>query len=307
MIPFRFRRKLIASLAGGLFVLGLALVGAAFAPATPAFAQEATPTPRPGQAERDERLKNWYQREQNWLNAQAQHLGHLNEHAARAQEWIDELKGKGEDTSALEAALATFNGQIAAAQSAHDTAAGLLAAHAGFDGAGNVTDPDQARQTLVEARESLNSAHQTIVQARRDFLQAARDFRKTHHLERGLTRLREWLDTQAANLQRANDGGAKVQEWIDKLKAEGKDTSALEAALSTFHTQMASAQAAHDAAASTLANPAGFDSNGKVVDEALAKQTLDSARASLKQAHDLLVQAVRDLHQAVKDYRAANK
>jgi hypothetical protein len=307
MTRFLLRRRRIMSFVGGLLTLGLALFGAALAWPAPALAQEATPTPRPGQVEREAHLKNWYQREQNWLNAQTEHLANLNERAAQAQSWIDELKGEGEDTMALEAALAAFNSQIASAQAAHDTAAGLLAAHSGFDDAGNVTDAEQARQTLVDAREALNSAHQIIVQARRDFLQTARDFRRTRYLENGLARLQQWLETQAANLQRANDGGAKVQAWVDKLKAEGKDTAALDSALGAFQAQMAEAQAAHDAAASALANPAGFDANGKVTDETQAKQTLETARQSLKQAHDLLVPAVKDLHEAVRDYREANQ
>ena len=67
--------------------------------------------------------------------------------------------------SALQAALSTFQTQIATAQSSHNTTASVLGNHAGFDANGKVTNPDQARQTLLDGRQSLRDAHGVIRQA----------------------------------------------------------------------------------------------------------------------------------------------
>ena len=307
MKPISLSSKIWFSLASGLAALALAVAGVLTAPAATAYADDPTPTPRPGQQARDDRLKNWYQREQNWLNVQTRHLAKANEAAGKVQDWINDLKSEGKDTGALEAALATFQSQIATAQASHDTAASLLGAHAGFDDSGNVTDADQARQTLVTARQSLNDAHDILRQAREDLHKAVQDFRKTHLEENGLLRLQKWLSVQQTHLEATGQIVSKMQDYIADQQAKGKDTSSLEAALATFQSQIAAAQASHDTAASILSAHAGFDDNGQVTDPDQARQTLISARQSLADAHNILRQAERDLHKAVKDYRDQNK
>lgn len=304
MFHHKFGRKLAMTLIGGLAALGM-LLGAV----APALAQSATPpAPDPTrQAERDGRLKDWYQREQTWLSTQQDHLNRLNEQAAKAQQWIDDLKSQGQDTSELEAALGTFNSQIATATAAHNTAADILGTHAGFDTDGNVTDPEQARQTLVSTRQSLADAHRLILQARHDFLEAVRNFRKQRFETNALPRLQKWLDVQATHLTRANEAANKVQDWIDQLQSQGKDVTPLVSALDTFKSQLATAQASHDTAASLLATHAGFDENGHVIDDSQAQATIRAARQALADAHTVLRQAERDLRQAIHDYRQTNQ
>src|SRR5574341_1353521 len=306
MKPISLSSKILFGLASGLAALALAAAGVLTAPAGTADADAPTPTPRPGQQARDDRLKHWYQREQNWLNVQTQSLAKANEAAGKVQDWINNLQSEGKDTSPLEAALATFQSQIAAAQAAHDTAASILGAHAGFDDGGNVTDPDQARQTLVTARQSLADAHNTLRQASEDLHKAVQDFRKTHLEETGLLRPQKGLSLQQTHLEATSQIVSKVQDYIANQKAKGKDTSSLEAALATFQSQIATAQISHDAAANILNTHAGFDDDGKVTNPDQARQTLISARQSLADAHNILRQAERDLRQAVKDYRDQN-
>src|SRR5450759_4646831 len=50
------------------------------------------------------------------------------------------------------------------------------------------------------------------------------------------------LKTQVGNLDKANAGIARIQGLIDQAKAKSVDTRLLETALSTFKTQLASAQ-----------------------------------------------------------------
>ena len=192
------KAALIAALA-----LGVAFVSLGFAP-FPALAQapnsgpvipqapqsragQATAAPAPqnpaGQAAgalRKAVLEKAFARENTASSAQAANLQRIAKLATTAQDWITKAQAKGWDVSDLQAALTTFNGQIANAQSLHNTAAGMLAAHAGFDASGKVTDPAGAAQTVKDARQSLKDAHGVIQQAAADLRSAIRTFRSAH-------------------------------------------------------------------------------------------------------------------------------
>jgi hypothetical protein len=115
------------------------------------------------------------------------------------------------------------------------------------------------------------------------------------------------LNDQGVRLKAADTAISTTQDWINKLKSAGKDTSALESALATYQTQVASAQSSHDAAAAVLAAPAGFDSNGKVTDAKAALQTIINTGKPLRQAHLTLVQSTIDFRTAVQNWLKANK
>ncbi len=168
----------------GLSVGGLVLAGAIAAVPTTALAAPATP-PAQGQLRqaRDARLEQAYRREQEWLNTQQTNLGRMTSVAGKVQQFITTQQGKGKDVTALQAALTTFNSQIASAQAAHTTAANVLSAHAGFDASGKVTDAAQARQTLLDARQSLRDAHNVMRQAVLDLHRAVRTWRQENGLK----------------------------------------------------------------------------------------------------------------------------
>lgn len=128
-------------------------------------------------------LEKAYQRELKGLEVQQTHLNWANKSATELQTWIDKLNRQGIDTSDLTNALRLFQGQVVIAQSAHDTASGLLSLHAGFDANGNVTDTGQARQTVMAARQSLLEAHTVLKQAVDDLHQSIREFREAHQLK----------------------------------------------------------------------------------------------------------------------------
>jgi hypothetical protein len=181
MNTFKLGRRVLVSV--GALVLA---AGFAFGPAAAAFADNGTPpAPTPGQGDKaggriDERLRKAYQRQQEMLELQAQNLSRADEAAGRAQSFIDAVKARGEDTSALETALVSYKTQLAAAQSAHDTAADILGAHAGFGDNDQVTDREQARQTLQSAREALQQARTALFEAGRTLREAMRAWREAH-------------------------------------------------------------------------------------------------------------------------------
>lgn len=113
----------------------------------------------------------------------------------------------------------------------------------------------------------------------------------------------QWLDTQQQALAKADQAAAQVQQVADKAAAEGLDVSLLQNALSMFESEMAAAQAEHQIASDILSARAGFDAEGNVTDTQAARVTVLDAKQSLWKAHVTMTQAVRSLHQAVRDWR----
>jgi len=111
---------------------------------------------------------------------------------------------------------------------------------------------------------------------------------------------------QGLRLQAANVITGKADAWITYLKGQGKDTSALESALSAYKSAIQSAQSNHDSAGGVISAAAGFDSSGKVSDRKAALQTVINAGKPLRQAHLTLVQGTIDFRTAVQKWRAAN-
>ncbi len=92
-------------------------------------------------------------------------------------------------------------------------------------------------------------------------------------------------------------------EFIAEEQSKGFDTGKLEAALSTLRRQIEEAQSLHDTAAEVLANKAGFDEEGQVVDPRQARDTLATAHRSMRDAGETLRRAHQDFRQALRDYR----
>jgi hypothetical protein len=95
-----------------------------------------------------------------------------------AQERIDELNAEGEDTTAIEEALAKFSAQVEAAQSSWNAASSILNEGAGSDGPGQVIDQEQARATIHSAGQALQDTGRILRPAAADFRHAARQFRQ---------------------------------------------------------------------------------------------------------------------------------
>lgn len=167
--------------AKGAFAIAavLMLVAMNLAIAAPTYAQGPTPQTNRPDPRKDMRERQ-FKREQTWFDAQTKSLTDAGTIATKVQDYINAQNALGKDTSSLVAALATFNSQVATAQSSHDSAGTLISAHAGFDANGTVTDLQQAAQTVVNARKSLRDAHQTLRQAVIDLRNAIRAYRQAN-------------------------------------------------------------------------------------------------------------------------------
>ena len=93
-----------------------------------------------------------------------------------------------------------------------------------------------------------------------------------------------------------------AEEFIAGEQEKGFDTGDLEAALSTFRTQIGEAQTLHDSAAQILDDKAGFNSDGQVVDPRQARDTLKNANRTMQDAGQTLVIARQDFRRAMRDY-----
>jgi hypothetical protein len=167
----------------GLTALVLVALSFLFSPATPAYASDPTPTVKPAKpddAAAKARLAKAYEYQQMRLRMETDHLTLANDAAGRTQTMIDNQKAQGKDTTALETALSTFKTQVAAAQAAHDTAAGILDKHLGFDDRGQVTDLAQARQTVKEANRYMQDTRLTLRQAELTLRIAIRAWRQAN-------------------------------------------------------------------------------------------------------------------------------
>jgi hypothetical protein len=174
-------KKCITALLVSVSVAALLAAGALAAPAqAKSFIITRTPFAAELQQAAKAALSNFYQREQNFLTLQANYIKRAGDVAVTTQNLIDAAKAEGEDTSALESALAEFKTDVAHAQSANTSAAGTLIVHNGFDGAGKVTDIQAAYQTDLDARLSLRSAHGLMVQAETSLRQAFNAWRQAH-------------------------------------------------------------------------------------------------------------------------------
>ena len=113
------------------------------------------------------------------LDAQQDIIDHANEAADLADEYIADEQAAGYDTAILETGLSNLRAKLAEAQDHHDTAAGILANHAGFDDDGNVTDPQLARETLKNARDAMREANEDLREGRREFREAFQEYRRS--------------------------------------------------------------------------------------------------------------------------------
>ncbi len=130
-------------------------------------------------------LERAYERTKMALDHQADRLEFAGEIVGDVQEWIDELKSKGKDTTTLEAALAAYQAGLAEAQGYHDQAAAILATHAGFDDAGKLVDREQALETVRTAGRALRDGERALRDTTIDFRQTVRDWRRENREQSG--------------------------------------------------------------------------------------------------------------------------
>ncbi|HMD90516.1 MAG TPA: hypothetical protein VKF38_15260 [Anaerolineaceae bacterium] len=170
---------IIVSLLVGAILLVLPAVNVA------AAAPDPTVTPATGNqtnqlSKLNQRLENRYQREQTTLSNQGNILNKLSTITSKAQNVITRLNNRGLDTSSLEQALTTFQGQILTGQTYYNNAKALLSTHFGFDNNGMVVDSGLARTTLQSAHQDFVSVRQTLLAALKNLRQTIKEFRQAN-------------------------------------------------------------------------------------------------------------------------------
>ena len=107
-------------------------------------------------------------------------------------------------------------------------------------------------------------------------------------------------------LDRVDDLTAKAQRLIDKAKANGKDVSAVQAALDAFKAAVKEAHPIYEGGKGIVSSHQGFDTNGKVTDPEKAKETVKEMRDKLQEIKSAMDGTGKALREAIKAFREAN-
>lgn len=113
-------------------------------------------------------------------------------------------------------------------------------------------------------------------------------------------------DKMALHLDQLDWLALRVSNLIDRASANGKDTSALAAALKAFKASEAEARTKLQSAQGLIQAHNGFGADGKVVNPVEAKETVKNVHDLLQTARKTVTQAAKIFRDAVKDWRAAN-
>ena len=98
----------------------------------------------------------------------------------------------------------------------------------------------------------------------------------------------------------------RVQRRIDRATANGKDASAVQAALDAFAAQVKQAHPIYESMKGIVSSHQGFDENGKVTDPQKAAETVKSMHEKFQEIRDLLHGTGKALREAIKAFREAN-
>lgn len=100
---------------------------------------------------------------------------------------------------------------------------------------------------------------------------------------------------------------SKAQELIDKAKANGKDVSALQAALDALSNAVKKAKPIYESGKGVIASHQGFDADGKVTDQTKAIETVRDLGGKLREIRETIFPAAKALREAIRDFREANR
>lgn len=100
---------------------------------------------------------------------------------------------------------------------------------------------------------------------------------------------------------------ATFQQRIDKASANGKDVTALQAALDAYSSALTAAQPIYASMESIVTAHAGFDADGKVTDAEQAKATVEQMRSRMQELKSTMNGTFKALREALKAFREANK
>jgi len=105
---------------------------------------------------------------------------------------------------------------------------------------------------------------------------------------------------------RADEFTERVQNLIDRAIENGKDVSAVQAALDAFEDAIKEAHPIYESGKGIVNSHQGFDSNGKVTDSEKAKETVKAMHDKLQEVKTAMNGTGRALREAIKAFREAN-
>ncbi len=100
---------------------------------------------------------------------------------------------------------------------------------------------------------------------------------------------------------------AKFQARIDKAAANGKDVTALQAALNAFASALKSGKPTYDSMGGIVSSHQGFDASGKITDATQAKATVQEFRTKMQELQSTMNGTGKALREALQAFRDANK
>lgn len=98
----------------------------------------------------------------------------------------------------------------------------------------------------------------------------------------------------------------RIQGLIDRAEGNGKDVSAVQAALDAFEAAVKNTHPVYESANGIVNSHQGFDENGKVTDPEKAQETMQAMREKLKEIQDAMGGTRKALHEAIKAFREAS-
>jgi hypothetical protein len=98
----------------------------------------------------------------------------------------------------------------------------------------------------------------------------------------------------------------KIQKLIDRAAANGKDVSALQAALDAFADAWKDAKPIYESMKGIIHSHQGFDDNGKVTDPEKAKETVKAMAEKLREIKAIMGGTGKALREAIQAFRDAN-
>lgn len=128
----------------------------------------------------------------------------------------------------------------------------------------------------------------------------------TEQLEKAWARQLKMFERLGKAFEDTNSS-LKAQELIDKAIENGKDVSAVQAAMNAFSAALETSRPIYESIQSLVNTHAGFDANGKVTDVEQAQATVQSVRAKLQELKTSLDGKGKALRDALKAFRDANK
>ena len=129
----------------------------------------------------------------------------------------------------------------------------------------------------------------------------------THEkLEQVWARQQQAYEKLGKGFDRADEFTANAQQLIDRAKANGKDVTALQAALDAFEGAVKAAHPIYEGGKGIINSHQGFDANGKVTDAEKAKETVKSMGEKLKEIKAAMNGTGKALREAIKAFREAN-